>query len=466
MSFRRYLVSTAITSWCVCSFGVLCDAQEANDRKLDAKIYDPFLGTYRTGSDEFVSIGRTERRLYYFEPRSGIIRGLKPDSKATWSAGPSLMVYSPAELQLTFVRNGKGDVTELVLKQRGRANQTAKKARVYREEKVTFQNGDVTLAGTLLVPSTGGPHPAMVFLHGSGPQDRNGYVSLIRLAADHFARNGIATLIYDKRGVGASTGNWAEASFDDLAGDALAGLRLLQSRGDIRPRQVGLWGSSQAGWVMAKATSLSKQIAFIISVSAGGSGYTVAQQELYNVETEMRAGGFSQAEIDEVLATRRLLFNFVRTGNAGEYGAAIQKGRQNSRIKDWLTPPPEEIDRKKRDQWFLALDIDFDPVPLWARYEGPVLQIFGELDASTPVRQVVPIIAKALASRKNTDFAIKVFPKAHHLILEAKTGSDSELERLKRYVPGYFDLMTTWLLARTNVEGSTPDSLTPASRAP
>jgi pimeloyl-ACP methyl ester carboxylesterase len=217
---------------------------------------------------------------------------------------------------------------------------------------------------------------------------------------------------------------------------------------------------------MAKATSLSKQIAFIISVSAAGSGYTVAQQELYNVETEMRSGGFSQVEIDEVLATRRLLFEFVRTGKPEEYGAAIQKARQNSRIKDWLTPQPEEIDLTKRDEWFLALDIDFDPVPLWGRYEGPVLQIFGELDASTPVRQVVPIIARALASRKNTDFSIKVFPKAHHLILEAETGSDSEVERLKRYVPGYFDLMTTWLLARINVEGSTADSLTPASRAP
>ncbi len=451
MSFKRRLVSSAITSWCVCAFAVPCAAQQASDTKLDPQIYDSFLGAYQTGPGEFVSIGRTERRLYYLEPRSGIIRGLKPDSETTWSAGPSLLVYSPVELQLTFVRNGKGEVTEVVLKRRGRPGQTAKKARVYREEKVTFRNGDVTLAGTLLVPSTGGPHPAVVFLHGSGPQDRNGYASLIRLTADHFARNGIATLIYDKRGVGASTGNWAQASFDDLAADALAGLKLLQSRGDIRPRLIGLWGSSQAGWVMAKATSMSKQIAFIISVSAAGSGYTVAQQELYNVETEMRAGGFSPAEIDEVLATRRLLFEFVRTGKAQEYGAAIEKARQNSRIKDWLTPRPEEIDRKKRDQWFLALDIDFDPVPLWARYEGPVLQIFGELDASTPVRRVVPIIAEALASRKNTDFAIKVFPKARHLILEAQTGSDSELERLKRYVPGYFDLMTAWLLARINV---------------
>ena len=444
------MISTAITSCCLCSSAALCAAQQSSDTKLDPSIYDSFLGAYQTGPGEFVSIGRTELRLYYFQPRSGIIRGLKPESETTWSAGPSLLVYSPVELQITFVQSEKGEVKELILKRRGHPDQTATKARVYREEKVTFRNGDVLLAGTLLVPSLAGPHPAVVFLHGSGPQDRNGYASLIRLTADHFARNGIAALTYDKRGVGGSSGNWAEAGFDDLAGDALAGLRFLQSRGDIRPRQIGLWGSSQAGWVMAKATSLSKEIAFIISVSAAGSGYTVAQQELYNVETEMRAGGFSQADIDEVLATRRLLFDFVRTGKADEYGAAIRRARQNSKIRDWLTPAAEEIDRQKKDQWFLALDIDFDPVPLWARYEGPVLQIFGELDASTPVRQVVPIIAKALAGRRNTDFAIKVFPKAHHLILEAETGSDSELDRVERYVPGYFDLMTGWLLARTN----------------
>lgn len=451
MSLKRRLAAAVIILWCVCSFDVPCAAQQANEAKLDPKIYDPFLGTYRTTSGDLISIGRTERRLYYFEPRSGHIRGLKPDSGTTWSAGPSLLVYSPVELQLTFVKDGKGEVSGVVLKRPGRPDQTAKRAGLYREEKVVFRNGDVTLAGTLLIPSTLGPHPAMVFLHGSGPQDRNGHLSLIRLTADHFARHGIATLIYDKRGVGASTGNWAQASFDDMAGDALAGLRFLHGRGDIRPGQIGFWGSSQAGWVMAKAASMSKEIAFIISVSAGGSGFTVAQQELYNVETEMRANGFSQTEIDEVLTTRRLLFEFVRTGEAGKYGAAIQKARQNAKIKDWLTPPPEQIDRKKREHWFLSLDINFDPAPLWERYEGPVLQIFGELDASTPVRQVVPIIARALAGRKNTDFAIKVFPKAHHIILEAETGSDSELERLKRYVPGYFDLMTTWLLARVNV---------------
>jgi fermentation-respiration switch protein FrsA (DUF1100 family) len=162
----------------------------------------------------------------------------------------------------------------------------------------------------------------------------------------------------------------------------------------------------------------------------------------------MRANGFSQTEIGEVLASRRLLFEFVRTGKTSDYDATIKKARTNPKLKDWLTPLSTEMDRQKRDQWFFALDVDFDPVTQWEKYPGPVLAIFGELDASTPVQQVVPILAKALGKRKNTDFTIKIFPRAHHLILEAKTGSDAELEHLKRYVPGYFDLMTEWLRVR------------------
>jgi hypothetical protein len=74
------------------------------------------------------------------------------------------------------------------------------------------------------------------------------------------------------------------------------------------------------------------------------------------------------------------------------------------------------------------------------------------LDSSTPVRQVVPIFEKALASRKNKDYTIKIFPKAHHIILEAETGSDEEIPRLKRYVPGYHDMMSNWLRKRVNAK--------------
>jgi pimeloyl-ACP methyl ester carboxylesterase len=366
-----------------------------------------------------------------------------------------LLVYSPTAFQITFSRTEKGEVTGLTLKESGQPDRIAKKSKAYKEEEITFRNGDVTLSGKLLTPSTKGPHPAVVLLHGSGPQDRNGEISLIRLTADHFARHGIAALIYDKRGYGSSTGNVATGTFRDFAGDAIAGLKLLQSRQDTNPKQIGFWGISQAGWVMTTATTMCKDIAFIISVSAGGSGYTITQQNNYNVAAEMRATGFTEAEVTQVLAANDLLYDVVRKGEGGDgskLDAAIREAsQQNEKLKDWLPPLSSEIDWKKRDQWFLSLDIDLDPAPLWAKYEGPVLGIFGELDSQTPVQQVVPIMAKALAGRKNTDYAIKVFPKASHNILETETVSDSELPRLKRLVPEFLDTMTDWLRSRVDV---------------
>ena len=64
------------------------------------------------------------------------------------------------------------------------------------EEQVKYQNGDVALAATLVTSGSGGPHPAVVFIHGSGRQTRDYY----RIFADHFAKHGIAGLVYDKRG--------------------------------------------------------------------------------------------------------------------------------------------------------------------------------------------------------------------------------------------------------------------------
>src|ERR1700749_2584665 len=75
----------------------------------------------------------------------------------------------------------------------------------YRRQDVTFRNGDVLLAGTLLLPRGAGLHPGIVFVHGSGPETRWG-TSLF--FADRFARAGVAALVFDKRGTGGSTGDW------------------------------------------------------------------------------------------------------------------------------------------------------------------------------------------------------------------------------------------------------------------
>ena len=150
------------------------------------------------------------------------------------------------------------------------------------EEEISFKDGDVTLAGSLLLPSTPGPYPAVVFVHGSGPSSRNDY----RLIASYFAANGVAALIFDKRGVGKSSGNWAASGFDELAGDALAAIETLKTRADIQPRNIGLCGMSQAGWIMPLAASRSPDVAFLISLS--GPGVSPEEQGAYMVEHRVR----------------------------------------------------------------------------------------------------------------------------------------------------------------------------------
>src|SRR5215472_3914691 len=79
---------------------------------------------------------------------------------------------------------------------------------VPRQADVSFANGEVQLAGTLLLPQTRKRVPAVVFVHGAAYHEREDN----RKEAEYFARHGIAALVYDKRGCGASTGDWKTAS--------------------------------------------------------------------------------------------------------------------------------------------------------------------------------------------------------------------------------------------------------------
>jgi dienelactone hydrolase len=136
-----------------------------------------------------------------------------------------------------------------------------------RETEVTFPSANLTLAGTLLQPAAAGPHPAIILLHGSGPGPR----SFLRPFAERFVRLGFAALIYDKRGAGGSGGSWTSASLDDLADDARAAATFLKSRPDIDGNRIGLWGVSQAGWVIPRTVAKAPgTFSLAIIVTGGG----------------------------------------------------------------------------------------------------------------------------------------------------------------------------------------------------
>jgi pimeloyl-ACP methyl ester carboxylesterase len=106
------------------------------------------------------------------------------------------------------------------------------------------------LAGTLTLPASTGPHPAVLLLHGSGRLDRDANAGRLRMAhgaplAAALAKNGIATLRYDRRGVGATPGDWRATGFTDNRRDGAAALRALAGRPGIRANAVGVVGHSE-----------------------------------------------------------------------------------------------------------------------------------------------------------------------------------------------------------------------------
>ncbi len=120
-----------------------------------------------------------------------------------------------------------------------------------REIELTVSADDgVPLSGTLTLPTGPGPHPAVLCLPGSGRVDRDSNAGRLRMAlgrtlAQTLARHGIASLRYDRRGVGATPGDWRAVGFVDNRVDAAAALGGLRARPEIRADAVGVVGHSE-----------------------------------------------------------------------------------------------------------------------------------------------------------------------------------------------------------------------------
>jgi pimeloyl-ACP methyl ester carboxylesterase len=407
--------------------------------QVDPNVYDAYAGAYELSPEKLVFVRRAdamdqerrhvvaESRLYYVE-ESGSIRNLFPSSESTFFAGPAMTTPDPADVQVSFVRNDTGEVTGLTWRGRGLPERFAPRSARYREEAVSFQNGSARLSASLLVPAGKGPHPAVVLGHGGGVRHRN---EVYNIVADFFAARGIAALLYDKRGVGQSTGDYT-GDVGILAEDLLAGVAFVRARNDINPKQVGLWVISGGTEAALVAAARSQTLAFLILVSAPGVPLT----EWYSmmVEAGTRGAGSSEEEIKEAVAFVKRQVTFARTGEGREeFEAAVEEARSQrwfSRTWNWQ-----------------ELQGDSDPASSLRQITCPVLVIYGELDiAIGPVAPNKAAIEKGLSEGGNRDYTIQVFPKGSHQ-LWLREGRDP----IKTYVPGYFDTMTEWIGKRTSV---------------
>ncbi len=204
----------------------------------------------------------------------------------------------------------------------------------------TLTSGNRRLAGTLFIPRLGNRKnkmPGVVFVHGSGPSSRDEGNFL----ADHFARRGYVALIYDKRGVGGSGGDWTRAAVPDLADDALAGLTFLSRLDVVDKNNVGLAGISQAGWVIENAASRSALVRFIM-LQAGP-----VQKPLINGSWRFRQR-LGQAGISSSDSRKALAF--------------LRRDDQVSATGAGLEDLMRDVAKVKDSAWFKALGWEPDPI--------------------------------------------------------------------------------------------------------
>ena len=426
--------------------------------KVAPEILARYVGAYRFRNGDYIVIDRfpnTQDTLWVTDVKSGQARTIFPRSETEFTGGPALYVASPMRQTLTFREAG---VHVVDLDHEGRPSYRKSGAFAtrsnIRQEEVTFKNGDVTLAGTLLLPAAkgkggkGGKRPALVFTHGSGAQSREMYWGLGYL----YAARGFAVLAYDKRGVGKSTGNWREASFEDLADDAVAGAKFLQARPDIAANQIGFWGQSQGGWIAPLAASRFPEVAYAIALSGGG--LSPADTELFDTEFELIKAGYTADEVKDALTWRRLKNEIISSeAKWDEY----TKARAIAKDKKWFRHRGIDVyGAEKRDDPFwthMRRSYVYDPAPTLRASPAPLLAIFGELDSPKGVTAQVSAIKQILDQAGRRDYIVKIYPNGSHNLMEVPPDNPKEFVRLKRFPPGFFESMVDWTTTQVRRRG-------------
>jgi pimeloyl-ACP methyl ester carboxylesterase len=398
-------------------------------------VINAITGDYELTLGHVVLISQTNGQLLYLDQEANRIGILYAIDRDTFVSGPSLVAGYPVEVTMTFEHAADGHVTSLVWQPTKGQSQHATRKPFYTAEEVIFANGDVRLAGTLLKPTSPGPHPALVMLHGSGPTTRDSLAPF----ADIFARNGIAVLIHDKRGTGGSTGNWTRATFDDLAGDALAAVAYLKTRCDINPKQIGLQGTSFGGWVAPLAASRSSDVGFVIVESA--PAVTPLEHERLRVRAQLRADGFPPEIVARALAFMEEKFTVARTGQGW---SKLEQAMKRATDEGWLSyvNPPSSLESL---QWNWTNLLSYDPRPALEKVTCPILVLYGQLDTIVPASENRDKMEAALKRAGNRDATIRVFDKANHGFFAAITGGRREGPSLKGLVPGYLQARVDWL---------------------
>jgi dienelactone hydrolase len=309
----------------------------------------------------------------------------------------------------------------------------------YTTKEVRFASGAAHLAGTLFVPSSGaGRHAGIVILQGSSSNRRREY----RFYADHFARAGLAVLVFDKRGNGESSGDYGAATYDTLAGDAGAAVEFLCGQPGVDPKRVGIWGLSQGAFIAPLVAARQSQLEFIVAISA--PGVPIGASAAFQDSVRLTSAGFALPDVKRAVLLDRRMLEWLRTGNNRRGMAALLATAADRPWRRASSLPARLPSGAALDGWYWR-GRALDPLPWWRAVHVPVLAVYGAADELIPAKASANSIERALHQGGNRDVTVRVFPAANHVIRTLPLVAGGKWD-WPRAAPGYMELVTSWIL--------------------
>ena len=287
----------------------------------------------------------------------------------------------------------------------------------------------------LVKPAREAPHSVIIFLGGDGEffkdtlfnrEGTNLVNRAYRTAGDwhRFLELGFACFAWDKPGLGESTGNWEEDNIVDREVELFAAVDHLKTREDIDSSRIGLWGISQAGWVMPAVVAARKDIAFMIAVSCPGQ--TIVQDSAFLLRNDLEADGIDSTRAAEAGRLYVRKWEMLRSGIPF---VALTKYVKDKQVElgdakhDWLAPWTLAEYRRLAANSEALDSFFYNPAAHLTQLKLPILAVFGGRDRQIDPAAGFSAYRVAIEKGGNRRSQIRRFPEAGHVMSSGPIGS-------------------------------------------
>jgi pimeloyl-ACP methyl ester carboxylesterase len=313
-----------------------------------------------------------------------------------------------------------------------------------------FSSVETKLVGRLIEPSgaVASGRPLVVMVHGS---ERTS--SLNSPYAYSLAAQGISVFVYDKRGTGASEGDYTQ-NFELLASDAAAALAHARTMARGRFGRSGYFGGSQGGWVAPLAVTRSD--ADFVAIGFGLVASPI-EEDREQMISEARALGLDSEALALInrmsAATSRLLLSGFTEGykEVAQVRRELAKTSWSQRIHgeysgEMLRVSEDELRRIGRARFDnLELIWNYDAVAALKRVNIPVLWILASEDREAPIQTSRTALLGLMKAGKPIE--VYLFPDTDHGMVEFATNADGS-RTVTRITDGYLRLLGDWIQGR------------------